>query len=305
MQKNEIKSSTVAGLLGVFLGWVGGHDWYLGESKKAITHVSLSVGGLILLMIGIILDNLSRNVPALNVLFICLIVVAYVILVGNLVWGMIEGVMILVQGDAGLAAKGYKVMESGAPLAMANPNENPNNADMVAPNVSVAGGTEVRQDVAPMAGAAENATPATGASTMDNVASVSGAVPTAGVVATNAGVVAGAGVTSNNIEKEDKMDTNTMSGAGAATGMGAPVSLDTTENKTVPEGAALQGGAAGGTVAQSAEAGNVMAGAGVAVEGNNASVAPTNPNGAENRDVPNGAAVQGGGTGASGVGSAQ
>lgn len=121
---NGVKSSTVAGILGVFLGSFGGHDWYLGNSKKAITHVSLCVGGLILLMIGIILNNISKSVPVLNMLFIIVIIMAYVIIVGNLVWGMIEGIMILAQGDAGLEAKGYQVAKGGSIFQMASPNEN-------------------------------------------------------------------------------------------------------------------------------------------------------------------------------------
>lgn len=112
MQKN-VKSSSVAGVLGVFLGAFGGHDWYLGNTKKAITHVSLCVGGLILLILGVILTNLSRDIPVFNVLFVCVIIAAYVILVGNGVWGFIEGVIILAQGDAGLAAKGYQVAGAG------------------------------------------------------------------------------------------------------------------------------------------------------------------------------------------------
>jgi len=124
MQNNGVKSSTVAGILGVFLGSFGGHDWYLGNSKKAITHVSLCVGGLILLMIGIILNNISKSVPVLNMLFIIVIIMAYVIIVGNLVWGMIEGIMILAHGDAGLEAKGYQVPKEGAIFQMASPNEN-------------------------------------------------------------------------------------------------------------------------------------------------------------------------------------
>lgn len=130
MQKSDVKSSIVAGILGVFLGAFGGHDWYLGNTKKAIMHTSLCVGGLILLLVGVILDNLSQSVPVINMLFICLIIMSYVIIVGNAVWGMIEGVMLLAQGDAALAAKGYKVADSVAPMTMANPNANPDNANV-------------------------------------------------------------------------------------------------------------------------------------------------------------------------------
>lgn len=123
--QNNTKSSAVAGILGVFLGWAGGHDWYLGNTKKAITHVSLTVGGFLLLMVGIIIDNLTSGVVALNILFKCLIIASYVIIIGNFVWGFIEGVIIIAQGDAGLAAKGYKVADpASTTMTIANPSAN-------------------------------------------------------------------------------------------------------------------------------------------------------------------------------------
>lgn len=113
--QNNIKSSAVAGVLGVFLGAFGAHDWYLGNVKKAITHVCLCVGGIIMLMVGVILMSVLRDIPALNALSFCVLIAAYVIIVGNGIWGFIEGVVILAQGDAGLAAKGYRV---SAPITM-------------------------------------------------------------------------------------------------------------------------------------------------------------------------------------------
>ncbi len=117
--QNNVKSSAVAGVLGVFLGAFGGHDWYLGNTKKAITHVCLCIGGVILLMIGMILMSVLRDLPALNALSVCVVVFSYIIIVGNLIWGFIEGVIILAQGDAGLAAKGYQV---GVPTAQNTQN---------------------------------------------------------------------------------------------------------------------------------------------------------------------------------------
>ncbi len=133
MQSNA-KSSAVAGVLGVFLGAFGGHDWYLGNTKKAITHVCLCVGGLIFLIVGVILTNLSRDIPVFNMLFICLIIAAYVILVGNGIWGFIEGVIILMQGDAGLAAKGYQV---AVPQPMGGTNMIQQGANVGTPGTSV------------------------------------------------------------------------------------------------------------------------------------------------------------------------
>lgn len=136
MQKN-VKSSAVAGVLGVFLGSCGAHDWYLGNTKKAITHVSLLVGGLILLIIGVILTNLSRDIPVFNMLFFCLVIMSYVIIIGDVIWGFIEGVIILMQGDPGLAAKGYEVAPETV-LGGVNMIQ-PNNTATTSPETASAG----------------------------------------------------------------------------------------------------------------------------------------------------------------------
>ncbi len=124
--QNNVKSSSIAGLLGVFLGAFGGHDWYLGNTKKAVTHICLCVGGVMMLMIGLILRNLLRDIPALDLLSICVMIAAYIIIVGNGIWGFIEGVTILAQGDAGLAAKGYQVAAPAMSGVM--PAQDPANA---------------------------------------------------------------------------------------------------------------------------------------------------------------------------------
>jgi TM2 domain-containing membrane protein YozV len=35
MQHTKVKSATVAGLLGIFLGQFGAHSWYLGKKNRA------------------------------------------------------------------------------------------------------------------------------------------------------------------------------------------------------------------------------------------------------------------------------
>ena len=51
------KSATTAGLLGLFLGAFGGHNWYLGDNKKGIIHCSMAGAGILLVIIGNILYN--------------------------------------------------------------------------------------------------------------------------------------------------------------------------------------------------------------------------------------------------------
>ena len=111
------KSATTAGLLGLFLGSFGAHCWYLGDKKKGIIHVSLIGASVLLGIISFIVmpkDVYSVAAAALGgspgfAIAGILSVVAGVVASGNAIWGAIEGIMILSQGDAGLAAKGYYV----------------------------------------------------------------------------------------------------------------------------------------------------------------------------------------------------
>lgn len=109
---NNPKSATVAGLLGIFLGGAGAHNWYLGEKKKGIIHVCL-LGGAILLMVvadAILPSTLSmRTALSMAGLILLLNAVAGMMISGSSLWGFIEGVMILAKGDAGLAQRGRLV----------------------------------------------------------------------------------------------------------------------------------------------------------------------------------------------------
>lgn len=68
------KNKIVAGLLGIFLGSFGVHNFYLGYTKKAVTQLVLSI-------VGIILS--------------CFVVGAFIVLAVE-IWGLVEGIMILV-----------------------------------------------------------------------------------------------------------------------------------------------------------------------------------------------------------------
>lgn len=69
----DAKSKMVAGLLGIFLGAFGVHNFYLGYTKKAVLQLCLSIAGILLTCIAI---------GALLVL-------------GIEIWGLVEGIMIL------------------------------------------------------------------------------------------------------------------------------------------------------------------------------------------------------------------
>lgn len=162
---DETKSSVVAGVLGVFLGAFGAHDWYLGKIKEAITHVALCVGGVVMLMVGLILTSLFRDIPVLYALFVCILIAAFVIIVGNGIWGFIEGVIIIMQGDAGLAAKGYKIAQPATEtikVGMANTTPVQAGSTPAAPVTEATSKvvSEPKAEAAP-AGAAANVAPTT------------------------------------------------------------------------------------------------------------------------------------------------
>ncbi|MDR2687630.1 MAG: TM2 domain-containing protein [Oscillospiraceae bacterium] len=73
----EQKSKMTAGLLGIFLGAFGVHQFYLGNTKMAAIHLGSVVLGIVCFCI-----------PFVNVL-------AIILVLGNWIWGLIEGIFIL------------------------------------------------------------------------------------------------------------------------------------------------------------------------------------------------------------------
>ncbi len=126
MNTNGFKSATTAGLLGIFLGAVGAHCWYLGDKKKGTTHVIIFGAGMVALIIGgTILPSILSFWTLYRILWLISILnwAGWLAIGASEVWGFIEGIQILTQGDAGLAQKGYRI----APNAMQNFGGNFNN----------------------------------------------------------------------------------------------------------------------------------------------------------------------------------
>ena len=119
------KSATTAGLLGIFLGSFGVHDWYLGKKILGTVHVILFSVGFLLMLIGVSIEiasvgtsysyMYSAEPSAASVL---LSTIGSLLLLGNSIWGFIEGIIILAQGDAVLAAQ-QQVSASQTPKAQA------------------------------------------------------------------------------------------------------------------------------------------------------------------------------------------
>ncbi|MDO4399187.1 MAG: TM2 domain-containing protein [Candidatus Saccharibacteria bacterium] len=108
------KSATTAGLLGIFLGAFGAHNWYLGERGKGIAHVCMMSGGILLEILTVaVLPNVLSWTMLIQMawLFAVLTPVALLAMSASGIWGLVEGIIILSQGDAGLARKGYAVAE--------------------------------------------------------------------------------------------------------------------------------------------------------------------------------------------------
>lgn len=126
-----IKSAIAAGLLGIFLGQFGAHDWYLGDKKKGLLHVLLFAGSFVVIMLSSIVTAVAlySGIGFLSAVFGFLAAIAYLVMMGNGIWGLIEGIIILVQGDAGLAAKGYTVATVAAPATPAEKTEEAEKSD--------------------------------------------------------------------------------------------------------------------------------------------------------------------------------
>ena len=84
----DAKSKLVAGLLGIFLGCFGVHNFYLGYTSKAVTQLVLTLVGFVL----------------------CCIVVGVFLVLGISIWGLVEGIMILT-GKIDTDAKGVPMKD--------------------------------------------------------------------------------------------------------------------------------------------------------------------------------------------------
>lgn len=82
------KSKIAAGLLGIFLGSFGVHNFYLGYTQKAIIQ-------LVLTIVGILLS--------------CIFVGVFLVMATS-IWGLVEGIMILV-GKINVDGKGMPLTE--------------------------------------------------------------------------------------------------------------------------------------------------------------------------------------------------
>ncbi|MCR4697025.1 MAG: TM2 domain-containing protein [Lachnospiraceae bacterium] len=88
------KSKTTAGLLGIFLGAFGVHNFYLGFKKKAIIQLAVSITGIVISFIAWIIVNILALV-VIGFFLIPIAVILSLIPFGIAVWGIVEGIIIL------------------------------------------------------------------------------------------------------------------------------------------------------------------------------------------------------------------
>lgn len=101
------KSKTVAAMLAFFLGSIGVHSFYRGQTKRGIGHIALAVISVIVLVIGF--ANFASNVDATGYISDhhaaqagLLMMLGYLCMAVNGIWAFVEFIMILMSKDGSL-----------------------------------------------------------------------------------------------------------------------------------------------------------------------------------------------------------
>lgn len=110
------KSAEVAGILGIVLGGIGAMDFYLENYRKVVVHVGLLVLSLVLIVMDVLVLPLAcataDDFAGCAGLRVVLEAVATGLILGNFLWGVVEGILVLIRGDDGLAKKGHRISNS-------------------------------------------------------------------------------------------------------------------------------------------------------------------------------------------------
>lgn len=115
------KSAATAGVLALVLGIFGAHNWYLNDRRKAKTHVGLAIvaaGAFLLSTIFRLLISSVSNIGVAQFLSSMTTIarlVGWFVLLIDVIWAVIEGILLFLQGDEGLAERGYNVAKPEAP----------------------------------------------------------------------------------------------------------------------------------------------------------------------------------------------
>jgi TM2 domain-containing membrane protein YozV len=100
------KSRMIAGMLGIFLGWLGVHNFYLGFNRKGCIQAAIGGGGLLLYWI---IAPLTGNI--VWIIEFLLSSAGLLAFSAITLWGMIEGIMIISKN------RGNDIDSKGNPLS--------------------------------------------------------------------------------------------------------------------------------------------------------------------------------------------
>lgn len=95
------KSTTTAGLLGVTLGAFGVHNFYLGDKKRKLgfVHLLLAIISSLALITAAVIEMVTRYAALPNSIMSLLYVIGYLIAAANIIWGSVEGFILLAKPD--------------------------------------------------------------------------------------------------------------------------------------------------------------------------------------------------------------
>lgn len=113
MEQKKTKSAKTVGMLGIFLGILGVHNWCLNEKSKGIGHICLCFGGLLFLTVGVIISgNVTGDASTITpgsssgtIIAMFLIILGALSMISSAVWGAVEGIKILTKGNQKNEAK--------------------------------------------------------------------------------------------------------------------------------------------------------------------------------------------------------
>ena len=93
------RTKLVAGLLGIFLGWVGAHKFYLGFKQPAVIQMAIGGSGLVLTLFVANIFFYSGIYGIGFVIGLLLYVVGYIALLAAGILGLVEGIIYLTKSD--------------------------------------------------------------------------------------------------------------------------------------------------------------------------------------------------------------
>ena len=118
MEENNNKSRLAAGLLGMFLGSFGAHNFYLNKKKRAFTQLGLMIGGIALMILSYVIyfiaifsmmfstitmemNSNMESAPFFGffmyfIIFYIMLLVGILLISAAQLWGFIEGILILI-----------------------------------------------------------------------------------------------------------------------------------------------------------------------------------------------------------------